>query len=81
MVWRPVRLYELIVGEMSAIISGMSFAWPATYCWKSLLIPYSPLASGKRLFFPSLSQSDWWRWPEQPGRFWLTLAMKVTITP
>ena len=23
----------------------------------------------------------WWMWPEQPGNFWLHLAMKLGMTP
>src|SRR5262249_31434384 len=77
---RTIRLYELIVGAISAVIACISATWPATYCAISLLMPLVPRPSWKS-GSPCSDQSDWWRCPEQPGRSLFHLAMKHGITP
>ena len=45
-----------------------------------LLIPLGPRGSGNT-GSPATVQSDWCRWPLQPGRSLFHFAMKVGITP
>src|SRR5579863_312815 len=69
------RLYELMVGQASAVSSGISFSCPAMKCFIVADILSALAGSRNRFFVRSLSHRLSCKWPLHPGRFAFHLAM------